>query len=65
MVDRKKLSGQTPTFVLLQYLKECYPDKYPVNDLGKFQRGRYAGIVEIQRFLEDICNPSRGEEKME
>ena len=62
MVNREELSKETPLYVFAQYLDENYPDMFPLGDVSDFDRGKYAGKIEISRFLKDICEPVREEE---
>ena len=58
MIDKDKLNRETPLYIFWDYLKENYPDKFPMKEeLSDFQRGKKVGNIEIQRFLESICEP--------
>ncbi len=60
MIEREKLTGETPLFVFLEYLKQHYPDKYPLaEELTEFKRGKTAGTIEMQRFIDDVCRPKK------
>ena len=60
MIDRDDMNKETKLQVFLDYLRENYPDMYPLNeDVTEFKRGHYAGIIEIQRFLVSVCEPTK------
>ena len=62
MVDKEKLTGETPLHIFLDYLEQNFQDAYPLNEeLSEFKRGRYAGIIEIERFLVSVCRPKQEE----
>ena len=57
-------SLKTPIYTkdLIEILKNRYPDKYPIDDerVTDYQRGKYAGVIELIRELTKGLNMTRG-----
>lgn len=55
---------KTPIYTkdLIEILKKRYPDVYPIDEenVTDYQRGKYAGVIELIRELEKGLNMTKG-----